>query len=53
MEECKPLVYGDIPTLSDHRMMPPGMFLIPQLALSRIVYLLNYNCVVLEVGPAR
>jgi len=24
----KPLVYGDIPTLSDHRIMPAGMFLV-------------------------
>jgi hypothetical protein len=35
-------------TVSNHREMPHGLFLVPQLALSRVVYLLNYNCVVLE-----
>jgi len=42
------VVYGDIPTLSGPREMPLGLFLIPQLALSRVVYLLNYNCVVMK-----
>ena len=42
------VVYGDIPTVSERRNMPRWLFLIPQLALSRVIYLLNYECVMLR-----